>query len=837
MGTRVGFLRIHPVWLLFAVLSAGSIGLSVAVLRPLEPLVGSPTIPWIVLACGVAAAEAIVVHVHFRSEATTFSFLEVPLVLGTIFAPGAEVWLAVTLGAALSLAAIRRQPPIKAAFNTANLSLQAAVAIGLMHALAPADGVLNPVGWLVAAVGTTLSSWGSIAAILVVIAFTEGRTNRQRVAEMLGFGSVVSLTNTALALLAASLIDYQRASVVLLLIPIVVLFAAYRSYVSERAQRERVQFLYRSTSSLRAMDRHASIPELLDNSVSMFRAQSAYLFVLPSGSDDASSTLRFNSEGHASPVDTLDGAQSASVRSLLCALPEPQLLDPELAAELDDLCQTTPRTGLVGALRSDAGPVALFVVVNRLGDVTGFTDDDLALFSTLADQLSLALVNDRLEQAVSSLQKVEQELAHKATHDTLTGLADRSVLLATLDDALADGRSASLLYLDLDDFKVVNDTLGHQAGDIVLVETGNRLRKEVRPTDCVARLGGDEFAVALFEVDDAELIATRIIDAMHQPIHIAGHEVSIGVSIGLAHGAPDGSTSALIANADAAMYTAKMRGKGSIEIHDSEPMGVPLDGRPRTSLKQALDNDEIAVAYQPVVELATGETVGFEALARWRAPEGPIAASEFIDVAGRQGLIVPIDNRVMEQVLDDLPRVIRLAPSTRFVSMNLSAKNVNDADFVERVSRLLDRSGIDPSTLVVEITEPTTRRDMTRVAGQLAALTELGVRCALDDFGDGPGPTSVDTLRDLPIDIVKIGGSLVRDAETEPGLVAGLVALGRSLGLTVLAEGIESRSQRDALHAIGCELGQGYELGPPVMRSELHLQLDGRHPSEVDTGP
>lgn len=832
MTGRIWRFRFHPVWVVVGVLSAASVGLWYGFVRPLGPLVGSISIPWLALAVAFAGVEAVVVHVHFRSEATTFSFLEVPLLLGIIFAPGSQVWLAMTLGVAVSLATIRRQPPIKAAFNTANLSLQAAVAIVIMHTVLPDALALTPAGWLVAAIATTTSSWVSIAAILAAIVLTEGRADRRRIAEMLAFGTVVSLTNTALALLAASLLDYRRASVALLLVPIIVLFAAYRSYVSERAQRERVQFLYRSTSDLRAMDNHASIPELLKNSVSMFRAQSAHLFVVSTTAVDGP-VRRFSSENETGSVDTLEKTQADSVRSLLGRLPHPQLLSTDQVEELGALCPSIPRTGMIGALRSDMDSFALLVVLNRLGDVIGFTEDDLALFSTLADQLALALVNDHLEQAVTTLQQVEQELEHKATHDALTGLADRSVLSRFLDEALAADQTTSVLYLDLDDFKVVNDSLGHQAGDIVLVETSLRLLTEVRPTDCVARLGGDEFAVALFNAADPELVARRIITSLHQPMHIAGHEVSIGASIGLARAQPGQRTSELLANADNAMYAAKAQGKGSVETYDSDLHSQALRKKtPRTSLRQALDNNEIAVAYQPIIDLATNETVGFEALARWRAPNGPISAGEFIHDAERQGLIIPIDDRVMRQVLDDLPRILQMSPSTEFLSMNISAKNLNDTGFIARVSRALDANGIDPSALVIEITEPSLDRDLNQLAAQLVALKQLGTRIALDDYGAGPGPSSITTLRDLPIDIVKIAGHLVRDITTDSRLVNGLVGLGRSLGLIVLAEEVETDAQRDILRRLGCELGQGYQLGRPVMRSDLHHQL-----SQTPTSP
>ncbi|MGI9596234.1 MAG: EAL domain-containing protein, partial [Acidimicrobiales bacterium] len=312
----------------------------------------------------------------------------------------------------------------------------------------------------------------------------------------------------------------------------------------------------------------------------------------------------------------------------------------------------------------------------------------------------------------------------------------------------------------------------------------------------------------------------------HEPMRIADHDVSIGVSIGLVRADPGDDTAALLANADTAMYAAKARGKGAVETYQTELARRTTDGsRPRTSLRQALDNDEIAVAYQPIVCLATDETVGFEALARWRVPSGPVAARDFISDAERQGLIIPIDDRVMGQVLDDLPRILDMSVSTEFLSLNLSAKNLADDGLVERVSQTLHDTGVDPHTLVIEITEPSRHADIGRLADQLTGLKQLGARIALDDYGHGSGPSSVTTLRDLPIDIVKITGRLVQDVTVDPRLVGGLISLGRSLGLTVVAECIESEEQRDVLHGLGCELGQGYQIGGPVMRSELHYQL------------
>ena len=441
---------------------------------------------------------------------------------------------------------------------------------------------------------------------------------------------------------------------------------------------------------------------------------------------------------------------------------------------------------------------------------------------------------------ISERKRFEEELQHQAFHDALTGLANRALFRDRLEHALAlhrhEGSRVAVLFLDLDDFKTINDSLGHLAGDTLLHDIGQRILGCVRESDTAARIGGDEFGVLLEGLDDpsaATVIAERLLDALARPFLVEGRALSVQASLGLAFGDfDDGETSAeaLLRNADVAMYAAK--GSGKRGYHVFEPaMHVALlaKGTLKADLGRALQEGQIAVHYQPIVSLGDRRIVGFEALARWLHPtRGLVDPNEFVPLAEESGLIVPIGRLVLRETCAFGAAVQERGPRRPiWISVNLSARQLQQPTLADVIRQALETSGLAASELVLEITESTVMEDVDTSIRRMHELKRLGVRLAVDDFGSGY--SSLNYVRRFPVDILKIDRSFVsetREGEVSP-LTRAIVELARVMGLRPVAEGIESAEQLVRLLDLGCELGQGFLFSSPLPAPEALALLAG----------
>ena len=435
------------------------------------------------------------------------------------------------------------------------------------------------------------------------------------------------------------------------------------------------------------------------------------------------------------------------------------------------------------------------------------------------------------------------ELEHQAFHDGLTGLANRSLLRNRLDHALLRAHrtdiAVGVLFCDMDSFKMVNDTLGHDVGDLILVEVGQRIDGCLREDDTVARLGGDEFAIILDGTSQIDAVdaANRVLEALREPFNVNGREVNIRASIGVTLSSGGSiEADALLCEADIAMYAAKASGRDCLMTFEPEMQSTmaarhALHGDLRHAVR---DYGELSLHYQPVFDLVTGRPVYAEALVRWNHPQrGFISPEEFIPVAEEMGLLGEIGRYVLREACERVVRWRLLPAATDMgIAVNVSAYQLYDNRFVGEVEAALIDSGLPPIGLVLELTESALLSDTARVHHRLARLREIGVRIAIDDFGTGY--SSLSYLRRLPIDVLKIDRSFVSELGTSSNpqarsLLRSIVGLGHDLCLTVVAEGIETQNELDDVRAARCDHGQGFFLGSPLPPAAFEEALRHQH--------
>ena len=438
-------------------------------------------------------------------------------------------------------------------------------------------------------------------------------------------------------------------------------------------------------------------------------------------------------------------------------------------------------------------------------------EEHRALLSTFAEHASLALTDARTVEAM-----------YEAFHDPLTALPNRPLFLDTLTDALArhDERSVAVLFVDLDRFKAVNDTLGHAAGDDLLIIVADRLRAVTPAQASAARFGGDEFALFVADQGDTGIaveIADKVLAALAEPFVVCGKTVVVGATVGIAYGGEGRSATELLADADLAMYRGKAAGGGRSAVfypRMREELTSRLDVE--ADLSRAIARKELAVVFQPVVDLSTGLPVAVETLLRWHHPtRGVVSPLELVPIAEANGLIVPIGRWVLAQAIEWIARWRNRIPGLR-VAVNVSVRQLREREFASEVRRALIAAGIPSHALVLEVTESALILDHDETIGTLWELAELGVAVALDDFGTGY--SSLSYLQRFPVHMLKIDRSFVSGAEglKSTRLVRTIIDLGRAYELDVVAEGIEDEIQRQALLAMGCKLGQGYYFGRPA---------------------
>jgi diguanylate cyclase (GGDEF)-like protein len=825
---------LQPVWGLNIVVLAIAGALYAGPVHGLPPL-AHPHLPWWSIAIAFAIAERCVVHLHFRRGAHSFSLGDIPLVFGLIFCSAESFGVGCLLGCGLVLLFDRRLPPVKLVFNLAQLALHACIALLVVHTLAPVSGTVDTRTWISALIATQASSIVASSLIAAAISLSEGLVKLRTWIQMLGMDLVVTTSNASLGLCGAVITALDARALPLLLVPSVTLFAAYRAYLSERERHQRLEFLYEANRTLaRSREIAHALEGLLVRSLEAFRAELAEIILFGSEENPSLRTL-LGPGNYRELMEPVDSEVADELRRVLEQSGGAITLDrPFGGGRLQRYLEARGVThAMIAPLPGEERVIGAIMLANRFGVVRSFDHEDLRLLDTLAGNASVALQYDRLEQAVLQLSVLQEQLHHQAYHDPLTNLANRALFTDKVKETIAQRRGElAVLFIDLDDFKTVNDSLGHAAGDELLVSAASRLRACLRPEDVVARLGGDEFAVMVEDAHDAEdagvKVARRIMEAFVLPIGVGSESVAVYVSVGIAtsHNG-DFSAEQLIRDADVAMYKAKTTGKGHFQVfHPSMGAAVLERHGLKEELRLAIERQELTLYFQPIVDIDTGELVAEEALVRWQHPRrGLVGPSEFVPLAEETGLILSLGQYVLEEACQQArwwQAQSRSGPAGRVggqqisVHVNLSAVELRDPELVNRVQATLAAAEVDPRSIVFEITESVLLEDSERVSAAIAALRSLGARFALDDFGTGY--SSLSYLHTLPFDMLKIAKSFVDGLARggrEASFVRMIIELARTLGVTVIAEGIEAQEQVDALVMLECDLGQGFYLGRP----------------------
>jgi diguanylate cyclase (GGDEF)-like protein len=454
--------------------------------------------------------------------------------------------------------------------------------------------------------------------------------------------------------------------------------------------------------------------------------------------------------------------------------------------------------------------------------------------------VELTAMNEKLLQEIGARTAAEEQLRHDAFHDALTGLPNRALFMDRLAHAMKIAKRRkdyiyAVLFLDLDRFKVVNDSLGHIIGDQLLISFGRRLAASLRPHDTIARLGGDEFAILLEDINglsNAAYIAERIGAEMAAPFSVGGHEVFVTGSIGIAIGAVEyEQPEQILRDADTAMYKAKSSGRGKVAVFEQGMHTHAVERlRLETDLRRAIERDEFVVFYQPIMSLKTNAVSGYEALVRWQHPErGLLNPGDFVQMAEETGMIVFIDRIVLREACRQMQEWLMQFPGIglAFMSVNMSNKQLAQPDLVEHVARTLRETGLDPAALKLEITENVIIENPEETAAMLSRLKGLGVRLYIDDFGTGY--SSLSYLHRLPIDGLKIDRSFIKrmgDHGENQQIVKTILLLARDMNIEVIAEGLETARQLEQVRALQCDYVQGYLFSKPVGSSQARAFLE-----------
>ncbi|RKS68491.1 diguanylate cyclase (GGDEF)-like protein [Motilibacter peucedani] len=821
-----------PVWLCTVVLAAAAVVLLRTGALGTAPAPGAPHAPWLLLVAALAVAETVIVHVEFRREAHTFGFNELVLAGGLLAVGGRELVLAQAVATVVAMLA-RRQVPLKFAFNVAQYSLATATTVAVLGAVCPRPHLLDLPTALAVLGATVAGSTVSWVAILAAIALVDRPPSRGEALEVLLVGYLGVLANAGLGLSLLLLLREGPLALLCAAPAAAVAIASYRAYLASRQRREHLAFLLEATSALQSggdpSDTSGGWATVLRTLRTALRAESAVLLVAPSGAggtagDDGWLLLRTAAVGDegVARFERVPAEAAAALRPSVDGLHDRR----RGAGDAAWLAARDWPGALSATISDEARVLGHLLLGPRVGANAHYAAADLVLVEALANQVSGVLETGRLEQALRQITVLKEQMQHEAWHDPLTALANRALFRDRLEAAVGAPDGVSVLLVDLDDFKAVNDELGHAAGDRLLRAVGDRMREVVRDLDTPARLGGDEFAAVLpgCSPDDAHEVAARLLAALSAPVQLDGARVPVRASVGIATlGGEHLTPEELLRRADLALYAVKAEGKTGARAW-SPSLTSAMERRTvlTATLPAAIAGGEIVCHYQPVLDLGSERVTALEALVRWEHPErGLLGPDAFLALAEDAGWIHEVGERVLRLACLEYAALLDAFPQTpELLHVNISALQM-EPRLPEAVARALADAGLPGERLVLEVTGTTAVADAPSTRAVMEAVCALGAVWALDDFGTGFA--AIDRLADLPVSMVKLPRPMVRGLGSPRGarLVAGTLALAREVGLDVVAEGVETRDEADALLAAGCRQAQGHLWAAAMQPVEL----------------
>lgn len=799
------------------------------------------SLSWWMLGLLFIAAEVMIFNVEFRREVYTFTFSEIPLVLGLFLASPAQLVIGRLVGAGLLLVVKERQSLQKLLLNLSTFFAECAVMVTVYEYLGHHSPITAPSSW---AQGLVSVAAADLLGFLVVAKVVRWHGADLQLRSILAIGALTAPVNTSLALVAGVLLTDRPWTTTLLGGITVFLVLTYRSYSALSQRHQSLSMLYDFTRLVSGAQRPEEILEaILVQAKDLLRAERAEIWLMDEQGgfqalvvDDNGRTTR------TLPADTGELIASWLPASSTTLVITDETTDPALRATAAIL---GAQDCIIASVTESGRVVGLVAVVNRLGDTNGFRTQEGPMFATLAHHASVALENGRL---IVRLHDQAREREYESLHDALTGLPNRVLFDRAVREQLIklDGDSQlAVALMDLDGFKDINDTLGHQAGDRVLIEVARRLSGAVAPDVTVARLGGDEFCLLLpspTSRGDAEDCARMVRAGIALPLFIDGVRINVGVSVGVALAPGDGvDGSILLQRADVAMYGAKSGlGDGVNFYHAESDENTKRRLTLASDLGYAVDNGELSLVYQPKIRLRDGRLTGFEALLRWRHEHlGLVMPDEFIPLAERTGSIQSLTQFVLRTALEQAARWHRDGHDWG-VAINLSMRNLLDDELIDSIGELIAVSRVAPESVTLEITESNMMADAARTIAVLADLARLGVRLSIDDFGTGY--SSLSYLQRLSVHEIKIDKSFVFPMATSHSanaIVRSVLDLAGHLDLSVVAEGVEDLQTWNQLSALGCPEAQGYFIAKPMPSEDVEffaLQwATGRQPQSAMT--
>jgi diguanylate cyclase (GGDEF)-like protein len=741
---------------LVALMLGASAGLWFAV-QPNLTFAGHRWLPWWALGALFAAAEVFVLHIQVRREARTISLSDIALVIGLFLATPGSLVLGRLVLPLLVFVFVRRQPLLKVLFNFALQLVEVLVAIVVFGAIVGPHAPDGPLGWLAGAAAAGAGGTISAGLVTAVIALSERQAARRDVSHALLSGLVVAVLVAVPALVSVEALSADRRAVVLLAICASVIFVAYRAYAALNERHLGLERLYEFSRVIgSSQDIEDVVRSLLGEAKDVLHAEKAILSLIDQQNDRVRISLGDSERLAYEPLDvddTTDWVWARVVGEGEALLLPRTTRDVGIRRYLD---RHGWREALVVPMRGESAIVGTLTVADRLGDVRTFDDADARLLGTIANQASIALENGRLID----------RLRHDALHDALTGLPNRLMFRTSLVKALeaAGPRTGvAAMILDLDGFKEINDTLGHQYGDVVLSQLAKRLQSVLGDEGLVARLGGDEFAVlleGLVDDDVAIAMARCLVRSLEEPVHIENMNLEVGGSVGISLCFEEGfEESTLLKQADLAMYAAKTATARVTVFEPSLDSSSPERLALLSGLRQAIADGELIVYVQPKARVDSRRVDCVEALVRWQHPvHGLVMPDSFVPLAERSGLIRPLTSVVLRTAIRDAARWQR-AGNPVGIAVNISARSLLDPELANEIEHLLAMHRLSPEMLTLEITESSIMTDQHRTLGLLARLSAIGVRLSVDDFGTGY--SSLTYLKRLPVDEVKIDRSFI----------------------------------------------------------------------------